>query len=65
MPEYLETIYTQFMNARWPQIPEKDEVQVTGIGSSEIHAKFLSYLRPSFTFKSTENIVRSKSTNND
>lgn len=56
----MEKVNSQFLNIEWPTFPEDAKVLVTGIGTSEIHAKFLSYLVPQFKFMATEIIVRSK-----
>lgn len=56
IPQYIADINKQMLECKFPKYQEEDVVFVTGVGTSEAHARFLNYIVPRFIFKSFEEI---------
>ena len=52
LPDYIAEVNKQMVDVKFPVYGENDIVYVTGVGTSEAHARFLHYIVPKFQFKS-------------
>jgi hypothetical protein len=50
----LKAVNIEMSNTKFPAYKSDDIVYVTGVGTSEAHARFLEHIAPRFIFKSIQ-----------